>query len=108
MIIPSQIPNAKTVFHTIYRDMRTLESHIGDWLDREVFEAIMNAKPTLTESRPPMIKGNVSVQVPQVYYDDKKNFELHTKETLVSLGYSVQFGDDGYGEHDICYITWKA
>lgn len=106
-MIRTQIPFAECVF-TVEKKVKTIYDHLAHWLDTEVYETILDTQPKVSTTKPYKIIGDVSIRCPEFYYSNKKEFETQVKETLKSIGYDVEFGDDGYGEHQMCYIKWSV
>lgn len=108
-ILKTNLPLAKSVFNT----EKTPKSPVivselaSAWLNSEVLDKINEAEPRVT-GRPVVVMGRVDVKCPDYYYDYRTEFERHVSDTLTSLGYKVEFADDGCGQYQVCYITWNA
>jgi hypothetical protein len=108
-VLSTNIPTAKSVFNTekTPKSPVIVTDIVRAWLNSEVLEEIEDAEPE-TSARPITIKGSVAIKCPDSYYAHRKEFEEHVIDTLTNLGYKVEFADDGCGQYQVCYITWKA
>ncbi len=80
-------------------------SEIEQWLNFDVYDELLAAEPKVVDLQ---IAGEVTVEVPDVWYDDRKTVIEETKKILQPLGYKVEFTDDGVGQTFICIITWTV
>lgn len=103
-----KIPAANKVFTNNKANKEIDEKIVIDWLNSEVYEAIMSTRPKLSPTNPIKTTGFVEINIPHSYYYNNQNeFISITKEQLVPLGYSIEFIFDESVGFARCFIRWE-